>query len=126
MRLVTTLSALALVTCTVALSGCNASNAYCDLGAECDDGFEGIFLDPVPGSSDDSAGVCAANQQTLLNALRANREEVCHEAAAAWEIWMACAVEEGCDAFRIGEPECKDELDDYTDLLEDADNRCNE
>ena len=127
MRLVTTLSALSLVLCACALSGCNAlSSSYCELGAECDDGFEAIFLDPVPGESDDSAAVCAVNQQTLLNALRANREDVCHEAAAAWEAWMACAIEEECDAFRIGEPECKDELEDYTDALDEAGNRCNE
>ena len=66
------------------------------------------------------------NQETFLSALRANGEDVCHEMAAAWEAYMQCAVEEGCDAFQLNEPECKDELDDYSDLRDDAGNRCNE
>lgn len=102
-----------------------AAGAYCDLGAECDE-VTGLFLDPVVGSSDDSAAVCAVNQETFLAALRANSEEVCHEMAAAWEAYMACAIEEGCEAFEIDEAECKDELDDYQDLRDDAGNRCNE
>lgn len=127
MRLPVPLGIPALVAATLALVGCNQlATQYCDLGAECDEGLSGVIYDPVLGNSDDSAAVCAVNQQTFLNALRANSEDVCHEAAAAYERWMACAIEEGCDAFRIDEPECKDERDDYADLIDDANNRCNE
>lgn len=110
---------------TVACTFNPTAGGFCELGADCDD-ITGLFLDPVIGSSDDSAGVCAVNQETFLAALRANSEDVCHEMAEAWEIYMACAVEEGCDAFELNEPECKDELDDYSDLRDDAGNRCNE
>lgn len=126
MRLVTTLCAPALLFAALALVGCNGlSNQYCELGAECDDN-SGFLLDPVPGNSDDSAAVCAVNQQTFVDTLRANSEDVCHEIATAWEAWMACAIEEECDAFRIGEPECKDELEEYAELVDEAGNRCNE
>lgn len=121
------LGALAFVASTLALAGCNQlATQYCDLGAECDEGVSGVIYDPVLGNSDDSAAVCAANQAAFLNALRANSEEVCHEAATAYEAWMACALEEGCDSFRIDEPECKDEREKYAELIDDADNRCNE
>lgn len=106
-------------------AGCKpVSRAYCELGGECDEAT-GIF-DPVPGSSSDSVDVCTVNQETLLQALRANREEVCHQLADAYEAFWACAVEEGCDAFDVTEPECKDELEEVGDLRQKAGNRCNE
>lgn len=124
--LVTSLRASALVVVLLALAGCNGLPAqYCETGAACDD-FAGLLLDPVPGDSDDSADVCAVNQQTVLSALRANSEQICHDMALAYENWMACAIEEGCDAFEINQPECKDELEEYRELQDDAGNRCNE
>lgn len=133
MRLTSSLlGTLALVPCALALVGCNMllPQQFCELGAECDEGLAGIIYDPVLGDSDDNAAVCTANQQTYLNALRANSEDLCHEAAAAWEAWMACAVQEGCDAFRIDERECKSEREDYADVMDrisrDKDVDCNE
>lgn len=126
MRLTSPLGPLALLAFTLALAGCNAlPQQFCELGADCDD-LAGLFYDPVLGNSDDNAAVCAVNQQTFTNALRANSEDICHQIAAAWETYMACAVEEGCDAFKVGEPECNDERDDYADLVSEAGNRCNE
>jgi hypothetical protein len=108
------------------LTGCNPTvQAYCDLAADCDD-FEGLLLDPIQGESDDNAAVCAVNQQTLLDALRANRESVCAELAVAYELWYQCAVEEGCAAFKLTENECNNELEDIRDLQDEAGNRCNE
>jgi NTP pyrophosphatase (non-canonical NTP hydrolase) len=78
------------------------------------------------GNSDDSAGVCVAQQDTRVQSLRANSEDICQEAADAWEAYMRCAIEEGCDAWEILESECKDELGDYLDLLNEADRRCEE
>lgn len=120
------LAALLLAASGLALSACSSLPAqYCTLGGECDDRF--AFLDPVPGSSADSVDVCIVNQDTLLASLRANREEVCHEMAAAWEAWMLCVVEEDtCDSFQILEDDCKDEFQDYAELADEAGNRCNE
>lgn len=106
-------------------AGCKPlPRAYCELGGECDEATG--FLDPVPGSSSDSVDVCTVNQETLLKALRANREEVCHQLADAFEAYWACAVDEGCDAFDVTEPECKDELEEVGNLKQEAGNRCNE
>lgn len=106
--------------------GCsNLPRAYCEQGGKCDD-LTGLFFDPVPGSSDDSVDVCTVNQETLLAVYRSNSEDICHQIADAFERYMACVAEESCDAFKIDEPECKDEFDDVQDLRNEADNRCNE
>lgn len=110
----------------IAWAGCsNLPQEYCAVGGECDD-LTGLFLDPVPGSSSDSVDVCAVNVETQLAAWRANSESICSQAADAYEAYLACAIEEGCDAFKIAEPDCKDEYDDWQDLISDAQNRCNE
>lgn len=106
------------------LAGCpSLPEAYCQTMADCDDA-DGIF-DSV-GESSDSVGVCVVNQQTNLDALRANEEDVCVELALATEAYMACAVEEGCDAFRPFEQECSGEREDFFELIQEAGNRCNE
>lgn len=119
MRLTSSLlGPLALVAITLSLAGCNLlPQQFCELGLECDEGLAGLLYDPVLGNSDDSAAVCAVNQETNLNAWRANREEHCHKVADAWEEWMACTVEEGCDAFRIDERECRRERERYDELV---------
>jgi hypothetical protein len=104
----------------LAAPGCSLSAQYCEKAAECD-----VPTDPV-GNSDDSAAVCTAENETRLEKLRANSEDICHEAAEAWEKFMQCALDEGCDAWEIGESECKDEIGDYLEILSEADNRCEE
>jgi hypothetical protein len=112
---------LAALLCALATTaGCSLSAQYCETAAECD-----VPTDPV-GNSDDSAAVCTAENETRLEKYRANSEEICHEVAEAWEKFMQCAIEEGCQAWEIGESECKDEIGDYLELLGDADNRCEE
>lgn len=119
MRLTSSLlGTLAAVAVSFTLAGCNLlPQQFCDVGADCDEGLAGLLYDPVLGNSDDSAAVCAVNQETFLNVLRANHQEHCHKVADAWERWMACVVEEGCDALRIDEPECRREREDYDDLV---------
>jgi|GEM_PF-1849672 len=103
---------------------CSSTSAqYCEVAAECDEG--GLSFDPV-GSSDDSAAVCTAENETTIDALNANSEEECKELARLLQAYQACVVEEGCDAFDLLEPECKDEFEDYFDAAGDVQNRCNE
>lgn len=117
---------LCCLTLLAGLTGCtNLPQAYCEVGGDCDDPT-GLFFDPVLGSSSDSVGVCAVNVSTELSAYRANSEDICREVADAREAYLACVIEEGCDAFRLEEPECKDEYEDWQDLLSEAQNRCNE
>jgi hypothetical protein len=122
------LGAVLLTAAALALAGCNDLPArYCALGGECDDPILMALYDPVPGSSPDSVDVCTVNQETFLAALRANREDICHRMAEAWEEWMLCVVEEDtCRSFRQGEPDCKDERREFDELARDAGNRCNE
>jgi hypothetical protein len=124
LHLLTLALGVALLSTLLACSGFGPERAYCETAGDCDDGF-GLF-DPVQGSSDDSVDVCTVNQETNIAALRANSEEVCHDLADAWQAYMLCAVEEGCDAFNPLEPECNDELEDVADLSNDAGNRCSE
>ena len=112
-----------LLATAIAVSGCSSlEREYCQTAGECDDTFA---IDPV-GSSPDSVDVCVVNQETTLSALRANSEEVCQRAADKYEAFLACAVEQGCDAFDLTQEECKDEFSDYIDELSDAGNRCSE
>lgn len=107
-------------------AGCsNLPQEYCAMGGKCDD-IAGLFFDPVRGSSSDSVDVCAVNVETQLAALRANSESICSQAANAYEAYLACVIEEGCDAFKLAEPDCKDEYDNWQDLVSEAQNRCNE
>lgn len=111
-----TLSALFVLVCT---SGC-LSQSYCQRAAECAD-------DP-PGQ--DFERICQARYDGTLNALRANKEDECHELARAKEAFDACSVQlDDCREFnRAGsrnyDGECEDEHDAYRDALEDVDNEC--
>ena len=120
------LGAAIIAACGLLISACSDLPArYCALGLECDDLF--ALYDPVPGTSEDSADVCTVNQETLLRALRANREDICHDMADAWEQWLLCVVEEDtCDSFKILEPDCKDDRRKFDELAREAGNRCNE
>ncbi len=111
------------IAAVLSLGACSTlERDYCQTAGDCDDAFA---IDPV-GSSPDSVEVCIVNQQTTLQALRANSEEVCQNAADKYEEFLACAAEEGCDAFNLTEEECKDEFSDYVDELSEAGNRCSE
>ncbi len=93
---------------------------YCQTAADCDE-----LLDPV-GNSDDSVAVCSVIQQTTLESLRANREDVCQDLADAYEEFMACAVEEECDAWDFTENACRSEFNRYAETADDAGGRCDE
>lgn len=111
----TLLAVLALMS----LSGCLAQS-YCTRAAECAD-------DP-PG--EDFVAVCQARYEGTLNALRANKEDVCHEVARAKEAFDSCRTQlDGCRDFNRGaggdyDGECENERDDYIDALQDAENEC--
>jgi hypothetical protein len=101
-------------------AGCLSPAAgFCEAAAECDSSIFGIELDGV-GSAPDSARVCTVEKEGEVRAFYANEERRCHEVAAAYEIYMACAADnfartgDGCDA--IGR-DCEDELDDYSRAL---------
>lgn len=108
------------------LSACtNLPGAFCAVGGDCDRSLIEAPFDPVPGDSDDSVAVCQVFHETRLAALRQNSESICFEVAAAYEAYMACVVEDGgCDPFRLIEPECKDEYEDWQDLEDEAGGRC--
>ncbi|MCP4503093.1 MAG: hypothetical protein GY822_24415 [Deltaproteobacteria bacterium] len=109
------IAALTAAACT------SSGQQYCEVAGECDDGF--IGLDPV-GSSEDSVAVCASDQQTTLDVLNANSEAECQEIAELLTAYHECVVLEGCDAFDILEPECKDEQRDFSSAYGDSQNRC--
>jgi hypothetical protein len=105
----------------LACAGCpSLAEQYCQTAGECDE-----LLDPV-GNSDDSVAVCAVLQQTTLDAYRANSESICQDLADAYEEWMRCAVEEGCDAWDFTSDDCRSEFNDYAETADDAGGRCEE
>ena len=107
--------------------GCSSpAQEYCEVAGECDETipFFGIPVDGV-GNSSDSVDVCTQQVQAKLDTLRANSEEICQEAAEAYEEFMLCAIEEGdCDAWT--DNDCASEWEAYEELAEEAENRCNE
>lgn len=96
-------------------AGC-LSQAYCSKAAEC-------ASDP-PG--EDFERVCQTKYEGGLRALRANKEDECHELAAAQEVYDACRAQLDCDDFRESDNngECDDERDDFIDALQDAESEC--
>ncbi len=111
----------AVVAAAVACVACpSLPDAYCQTAAECDE-----LLDPV-GPDDDSAAVCSVIQQTTIDVLRANSEDVCQELADAYEEYMRCAVEEGCDAWDFTSDDCRSEFNNYAEAADDASGRCQE
>lgn len=96
-------------------SGCLAQS-YCSKVAEC-------ASDP-PGA--DFENICAAKYEGGLRALRANKEDECHELAQFQEIYDSCRSQLDCDDFREGDNngECDDERDDFFDALQDAESEC--
>jgi hypothetical protein len=114
-------STLAVACAALVATACpSLPQAYCEQAAECDS-----LLDPV-GESDDSVAVCAINQQTSLDVYRANSEEDCLDVAEKQEEYMACAVEEGCDAFDPFDDACSDEFVAWARASDDAGGKCNE
>lgn len=109
--------------------GCTSQSVrgYCAAHADCERDFFGINIPDEAGNENDSVDVCSANKQGDLNALRANEEPKCHEYADALEVFFACIGSEfadsndGCDVL---DDECKDELDDVSDALNDIGDDC--
>ena len=122
-----TFGVLLLFTLAVPFIGCSStSQQYCEVAGECDETipFFGYPVDGV-GNSSDSVDVCVQQQEAYLNTLRANSEEICHDAALAYEAFMLCAIEEGdCDAWT--DNDCSSEWEEYEETTEEAGNRCNE
>ena len=114
-------------------TACSSSQGYCAAAADCDREFLGVPIFDDAGNDDDSAGVCAANVDANLAALRANEEPECHALADALARFHACVAAEfakkpdGCDAlFGGNEPQlteadgpCDDEFDDVQDARTD-------
>ena len=117
---------MALVICSLAVGCSSTAQQYCETAGECDETipFFGYPVDGV-GNSSDSVDVCVQQQEAYLNTLRANSEEICQDAARAYEEFMQCAIEEGdCDAWT--DNDCSSEWESYEELTEEAGNRCNE
>ena len=107
------------------VTGCGSTaRTYCEKASECS-GDALLGLDPA-GDAKDSADVCTIEQQGNLDALRANSEDICLQLADAYETYMNCAIEQGCDAFEIFNNPCSDQLQDILDLSGEAGNRCSE
>ena len=107
-----------------ALSACSSlEEQYCAVAAQCDD--PALLLDPV-GSSEDSEAVCVVTQRTAVEILAANSDDICKERLQAERDWMACVVEEGCDAFDATRPACSDVFLARVELAGESRNRCNE
>jgi len=118
----------AIPTALVVLAGCSPARGFCEAHADCERDFFGVDIPDQSGDADDSIGVCIANQEGFVAALRANEEDECQAAANAYEIFMACIADEfakdddGCDVL---EDECEDERDDLNDAIGDIDgNEC--
>lgn len=96
-------------------SGCTAQ-ALCAKQAECAE-------DP-PG--DDFERICQIRYDGDLRALRANKEEECHEFARAKEALDACRAQLDCDDFLESDlgGKCDDQIDDFEDAFEDIDDDC--
>jgi hypothetical protein len=111
-------------------AGCGSPAAgYCEAASDCDSSVFGIELDGV-GAAPDSARVCTVEQEGFVRALYANEERRCHEAAAAYEEYMACAADsfydrgDGCRA--IGR-DCEREFEDFGRALRNIrGNECTE
>ena len=105
----------------VAAAGCSSTRGYCEASSDCDSEVFGFEVDDA-GDAEDSVGVCTANQDARLSALRANEEDECHEVANALDAYFACVAnefaggEDGCDAVN---DECDDELEDFQDAQAD-------
>lgn len=107
-------TAAALALTVVVATGCVAYS-LCAKRQECNDSLE-----------DDSYAVCVEDYNAGINALNANKEEECHALASAQLAYDACRAALDCDDFEEGDlgGKCDDELDDYQDALQDADNEC--
>ncbi len=112
-RPIVTIAAMLALTASLT-SGCVA-NALCAKRQECNDSLE-----------DDSYAVCVEDYNAGIAALRANKEEECHEVAAAQLAYDACRAGLDCDDFEEGDlgGKCDDERDDFEDAVRDADNEC--
>ena len=124
-----------LATSLLAAAGCGGgsplTSQYCAVAASCDEEFQLIPIigEEIPvdgvGNSDDSVGVCNAEVNGYISALRANSEEECEELASAYEDFMACAIEEdSCDAWT--DDDCDNEREDIQRAWDDAGGRCSE
>lgn len=104
------------------VAGCSASRGFCEASADCDAEIFGIAIDAA-GDADDSVAVCAAQQDGVTAALRANAEEECLAVADAREKYFACVGnefaggEDGCDAVNEA---CDDEFEDLLDAQQEV------
>gem|GEM_PF-1892160 len=95
---------------------CSSSGALCEKEKEC-------MSDP-PG--EDFVSICTIKADGQLRALNANKEEECHLVASTLSALNACRAQLDCDDYNEFDygGHCDDELDDYLDAVEDADNEC--
>ena len=114
-KLIEKLTLAAAAASLVVLSACTG-NAICTKQAEC--------LSDPPGA--DFIAVCETRYSGGLRALRANKEDECHELAATQEAFDACRSQLDCNDFNEGDNngECDDERDDFFDALRDAQSEC--
>lgn len=103
----------ALIVTTLLTGGCTA-DAICQKSYEC--------REDRPG--DDYVRICSIKFDGDIRALRANKEEECHALADAQLALAACKAQLDCDDFNEGDlgQKCDDELDDFEDAFDDADN----
>jgi hypothetical protein len=106
---------LAAVALSWGMLGCSAQ-AACEKQKEC-------ASDP-PG--EDFVRICQITYDGQINALRANKEDECHDLANAKLAYDACTSQLDCDDYREADHngECEDERDDYFDAFQDAETEC--
>jgi hypothetical protein len=100
-----------------ALPACTQARSYCQKEAQCLDEERDIQLE------DDSVGVCAAEYEGQIAALRANEEPECRILAQAILDFDACRASLDCNDFFDDnniEDECGDQLDALNDAFDDV------
>jgi hypothetical protein len=118
----------------VAAASCSPAGGLCRAAADCthfDLNFQ--FLDTV-GTDDDSEGVCEADYQGQINALRANSDSICQTEADELEKFLSCAADaynkdpgRACDIVSISTANpCQGELKNLSDTQQNAGDKCGE
>lgn len=131
--LFTCMPLIALIALAIA-PACSPVRGYCEASAECDDREAGPpFGRDFVGESNDSVGVCIADEEGTIRVLRANEEDGCQEEADARLAYFACVADtyggdpgDACDAlvFNADRNPCFNELDDFFDAAVDNGNDC--
>ncbi|MBM4282025.1 MAG: hypothetical protein FJ137_15120 [Deltaproteobacteria bacterium] len=116
------LAFVAVAVATLVVVGCSGGRAYCSKEAQCLAEEEDVELES------DSVGVCVAQYDGNIAALRANEEPECQVLADAIVAADACRASLDCNDFFDAadyQDACEDELDDLQDALNDVDDgRC--